>query len=130
MDGGVSEPLVGVGPLLPSLEVSVERSVLKLALDRLLSSLKFGRKDGAMAAPTKESLECPWAVLAVEYLQKSERIAHWGRETERYQLLSYLAYASHMGSRQCYYTGVTAGTVGGQCKAQRMFGWKQSWRGR
>ena len=59
MDGGVSEPLVGVAPLLPSLEVSVERSVLKLALDRLLSSLKFGRKDGAMAAPTEKSLECP-----------------------------------------------------------------------
>lgn len=56
MEGGVSEPLVGVGPLLPSLEVSVEWSVLKLALDRLRSSLKFGRKDGAMAAAPKNQV--------------------------------------------------------------------------
>jgi len=48
IDGGVSEPLVGAVPLL-SLEVSVDcdRSVLKLALDRLRSSLKL-KKDGAM----------------------------------------------------------------------------------
>jgi len=48
IEGGVREPLVGAVPLLASLDVSVERSVLKLALERLRSSLKF-KKDGAIA---------------------------------------------------------------------------------
>lgn len=48
MEGGVSEPLVGVVPGLASLAVSVDRSVLKLARDLLRKSLKL-RKDGAMA---------------------------------------------------------------------------------
>lgn len=50
MDGGVTEPLEGGVPWLtaPSLEVSVEFSVRKLALDRRRSSLKL-RKVGAMA---------------------------------------------------------------------------------
>ena len=47
MEGGVSEPLVGVLPGLASLAVSVDRSVLKLARDLLRKSLKL-RKDGAM----------------------------------------------------------------------------------
>lgn len=50
IDGGVREPLVGArlpAPLLPSLEVSAEMSVLKLALDRLRSSLKL-KRDGAI----------------------------------------------------------------------------------
>jgi hypothetical protein len=47
IEGGVSEPLVGVA-LLPSLDSSVDRSVLKLAFDRLRSSLKF-KNDGGMA---------------------------------------------------------------------------------
>lgn len=46
----MTEPLEGVVPWLPapSLEVSVERSVRKLAFDRRRRSLKL-RKDGAMA---------------------------------------------------------------------------------
>jgi hypothetical protein len=52
IDGGVDEPLVGVVLWLASLESSVDRSVLKLALDRLRSSLKF-RNDGAMSAVVK-----------------------------------------------------------------------------
>lgn len=55
IEGGVREPLVGVLPWLASLAVSVDRSVLKLALDRLRSSLKF-RKDGAMAPDYESSL--------------------------------------------------------------------------
>ena len=47
-DGGVSEPEVGAVPLLPSDDPSVECSVRKLALDRLLSSLKL-KREGAMA---------------------------------------------------------------------------------
>lgn len=51
-EGGVSEPLVGVRPLLASLEVSVasvaDFSVLKLALDRRRSDLIDNRL-GAMA---------------------------------------------------------------------------------
>jgi hypothetical protein len=46
-DGGVSEPLVGVAPWLPSLDVSVDCSVRKLALDRLRICLKL-KKEGAM----------------------------------------------------------------------------------
>lgn len=53
MEGGVNEPVVGVPvswlPCSSLLEVSVERSVLKLAMDRLRSSLKL-RKDGAIMA--------------------------------------------------------------------------------
>jgi hypothetical protein len=50
MEGGVREPLEGAVPWLaaPSLEVSVECSVRKLALDRRRSSLKL-RNAGAMA---------------------------------------------------------------------------------
>jgi hypothetical protein len=53
MDGGVIEPLVGVVliPWLPSLDPSVDRSVRKLALDRLRSSLKL-KMDGAIALRT------------------------------------------------------------------------------
>jgi len=49
-DGGVSEPLVGVWPWLrlSSLEVSVDSSALKLALERRRNSLNF-RNEGAMA---------------------------------------------------------------------------------
>ena len=49
IDGGVREPLVGVFPLLrlPSLEASVDFSVLKLALERRRSSR---RKDGISVA--------------------------------------------------------------------------------
>lgn len=50
MDGGVSEPVVGVVPWLPSLDASVDLSVRKLALDRLRSSLKL-RKEGGIAQP-------------------------------------------------------------------------------
>lgn len=53
IEGGVSEPLVGVTPLLPSLEVSLtsveDFSVLKLAFDRRLRPLKVNML-GAMAA--------------------------------------------------------------------------------
>lgn len=48
IDGGVEDPEVGVVPLLASLDVSVDRSVRKLCLDRLRSSLKL-KRDGAMA---------------------------------------------------------------------------------
>lgn len=52
-EGGVSEPLVGVRPLLASLEVSVasvaDFSVLKLALERRRSDLIDSRL-GAMAS--------------------------------------------------------------------------------
>ena len=48
-DGGVRDPDVGDAPLPPaSLELSVECSVRKLALDRRLSPLKL-KRDGAMA---------------------------------------------------------------------------------
>jgi hypothetical protein len=49
----VREPLVGVVPWLPSLEVSVERSVLKEALDLRLNSLKL-KIDGAMSGADQE----------------------------------------------------------------------------
>lgn len=49
MDGGVKDPVVGVVPLLASLDVSVDLSVLKLCLDLLRSSLKL-KKDGAMVS--------------------------------------------------------------------------------
>jgi hypothetical protein len=53
-DGGVNEPLVGVLPLLrlPSLEVSVDFSVRKLALERRRNSLKF-RKEGGMVVGSR-----------------------------------------------------------------------------
>jgi hypothetical protein len=49
IDGGVSEPLVGVALALwlPSLDVSVDSSVLKLALDRRRSDLML-RNEGAI----------------------------------------------------------------------------------
>jgi hypothetical protein len=52
MDGGVKEPLEGAVPWLgaSSLELSVEFSVRKLALERRRSSLKLPRNEGAMAA--------------------------------------------------------------------------------
>lgn len=43
-------------PLLPSLEVSVEWSVLKLALDRLRSCLKL-KSEGAIAVRAAESCQ-------------------------------------------------------------------------
>lgn len=50
-EGGVNDPEVGVAPLPPaSLELSVECSVRKLALDRRLSSLKLKRDEGMRAA--------------------------------------------------------------------------------
>lgn len=53
IEGGVNEPLVGVRPLLASLEVSLasvaDFSVLKLAFDRRLIDLRVNRL-GAMAA--------------------------------------------------------------------------------
>lgn len=49
IDGGVSEPLDGLVTLLASLdEESVDRCVLKLALDRRRNSLKLN-ESGAMA---------------------------------------------------------------------------------
>jgi hypothetical protein len=48
IDGGVSEPLVGVVLWLDSLESSADLSVLKLALDRRRKSLKF-KNDRGMA---------------------------------------------------------------------------------
>ena len=57
MDGGVKEPVVGVVLLLPSLDSSADRSVLKLALDRRRSSLKF-KKDGAMTKVVGERAVC------------------------------------------------------------------------
>ena len=76
IDGGVREPLVGVVPWLASLEVSVDRSVLKLALDLLRKSLKL-RKDGAMAHvtwTTKHRL-----LVSLWYFEKS----HDGAQEER-----------------------------------------------
>jgi len=57
-EGGVSEPVVGAVPWLPpaSLDVSVETSVRKLALDRRLNSLKLNR-EGAMAGPKEFELK-------------------------------------------------------------------------
>lgn len=49
IDGGVTEPLVGVVPWLPSLDVSAERSVLKLALDLLRICLKLLKIEGDIA---------------------------------------------------------------------------------
>lgn len=49
MDGGVTEPLVGVVLWLASLDSSADRSVLKLAFDRLRSCLRF-MKEGAMVS--------------------------------------------------------------------------------
>lgn len=53
MEGGVTEPLEGVVPWLtaPSLDVSVEVSVRKLALDRRRSCL---RNFGAMMRAGRE----------------------------------------------------------------------------
>ena len=57
MDGGVKEPVVGVVVLLASLDSSADRSVLKLALDRRRSSLKF-KKDGAMTQVAGARARC------------------------------------------------------------------------
>lgn len=53
-DGGVREPVVGAVPLLPSLEVSVEWSALKLALDCLRSFLRL-KREGAIVVRTRRT---------------------------------------------------------------------------
>jgi len=57
----VSEPLVGVLPWLwlPSLDVSVDFSVLKLALDRLRSSLKLKREGAMESLPALADTRAP-----------------------------------------------------------------------
>lgn len=60
-EGGVNEPLVGVWPLLASLEVSLasvaDFSVLKLAFDRRLIDLRVKRL-GAMTAGSSSRQVC------------------------------------------------------------------------
>jgi len=61
IEGGVNEPLVGVRPLLASLDVSLasvaDFSVLKLAFDRRLIDLRVNRL-GAMTAGSSSGQVC------------------------------------------------------------------------
>jgi hypothetical protein len=82
IDGGVIEPLVGVllMPWLPSLEASVDRSVRKLALERLRSSLRL-KMEGAICAAFRTTLvQGPDPLLeekknAVEPLMSTSRLS-------------------------------------------------------
>lgn len=67
------EPVVGVVPWLASLEESVERSVLKLALDSLRKSLRL-RKDGAMADVRWWPETCPQGFLSQETPSEAARV--------------------------------------------------------
>lgn len=80
IDGGVMEPVVGVVPWLASLEESVERSVLKLALDSLRKSLRL-RKDGAMADVRRWPETCPQGFLSKRH--QARRHGYFSRPEQR-----------------------------------------------